>query len=131
MSNYSKKCQVQDGRHRAAMNNIIHNNVICAIFGVITGENFNQWYSAPRCAGATVRCWLVTDCLSAVPQGVSWDQSAIAGNGEASHSNRSCYASFNDLHYSNRCRFIGMAWPVAMVVSLPLNSIQNNIIYKR
>jgi hypothetical protein len=34
---------------------IIHNNVIYAIFGVITKENFNQSYSAPRCAGATVR----------------------------------------------------------------------------
>jgi hypothetical protein len=29
---------------------IIHNNVIYAIFGVITKENFNQSYSAPRCA---------------------------------------------------------------------------------
>jgi hypothetical protein len=27
------------------------NHVIYAIFGVITKENFNQSYSAPRCAG--------------------------------------------------------------------------------
>jgi hypothetical protein len=33
---------------------IIHNNVIYAIFGVITKENFNQSYSAPCCAAATV-----------------------------------------------------------------------------
>jgi hypothetical protein len=32
---------------------------------------------------------------------------------------------FNDLHYSNRCRFISIAciWPVAMA-SLPLNTVQ-------
>jgi hypothetical protein len=32
---------------------------------------------------------------------------------------------FNDLHYSNRCRFINIAciWPVAMA-SLPLNTVQ-------
>jgi hypothetical protein len=30
---------------------IIHNNVIYAIFGVITKENFNQSSSAPHCAG--------------------------------------------------------------------------------
>jgi hypothetical protein len=50
---------------------IIHSNVIYAIFGVITKENFNQSYSAPRCAGATVRhyCWLIADCFSAAPGG--------------------------------------------------------------
>jgi hypothetical protein len=34
---------------------IIDNNVIYAIFGVITNENFNQSYSTPRCAVATVQ----------------------------------------------------------------------------
>ena len=33
---------------------------------------------------------------------------------------------FHDLHYSNRCRFIGVACPVAMVASLPLNTVQNH-----
>ena len=30
-------------------------------------------------------------------------------SGEASHSNMSAMQVFNDLHYSNRCRFISMA----------------------
>jgi hypothetical protein len=34
---------------------------------------------------------------------------------------------FNDLHYSNRCRFISIAWPVAMA-SLPLNTVQCHIV---
>ena len=37
---------------------------------------------------------------------------------------------FNDLHYSNRCRFISIAciWPLAMA-SLPLNTVQ--CLYKK
>jgi hypothetical protein len=55
-------------------------------------------------------------------------------SGEASDSNRSighAMQVFNDLHYSNRCRFIGLAWPVAMVANLPLNNVQNHIIYQQ
>jgi hypothetical protein len=33
---------------------IIHNNVIYAIFGVITKENFNKPYSAPQLYGISV-----------------------------------------------------------------------------
>ena len=42
-------------------------------------------------------------------------------SGEAGHSNSYTMQVFNDLHCSNRCRFISIAWSVA-TASLPLNT---------
>ena len=44
-------------------------------------------------------------------------------SGEAGHSNSYAMQVFNDLHCSNRCRFISIAWSVA-TASLPLNTVQ-------
>jgi hypothetical protein len=40
---------------------IIHNNVIYAIFGVITKENFNQSYSAPHLCGGNCTALVFID----------------------------------------------------------------------
>jgi hypothetical protein len=106
-------------------------NVIYEIFGVITKENFNQSYSAPRCAGGNCTALVLIDRRLLIHEGSAEISLLLQSMVKLAIATGHAMQVFNDLHYSNRCRLIGMAWPVAMVVSLPLNTVQNHIIYKR